>query len=141
MPLRTLNTLKKVVLFTQKTFPDHQHNISYSSAQITLKTPLKFIIVGATIDIFLRAPPPEQSQQPLPTESNDILACKEYCGMSGISIMLKIGAKSIHSDVHINQISNFVCQKPLPDRNEATHKISSNWSMLQKYKHTYIVLL
>ena len=61
--------------------------------------------------------------------------------MSGISIMLKIGAKSIHSDVHINQISNFVCQKPLPDRNEATHKISSNWSMLQKYKRTYIVLL
>ena len=59
-----------------------------------------------------------------------------------ISIMLKIGAKSIHSDVHINQILNFVCQKPLPDRNEATQKFHLIGAYrLQKYKHTYIVLL
>ena len=44
-----------------------------------------------------------------------------------MSIMLKIGAKSIHSDFHINQISNFVYH--LLDRNQANHKISSNWSI------------
>ena len=39
------------------------------------KTPLKYIIVGANINIFLRALPPEKSQQPLPTKCNVLLVC------------------------------------------------------------------
>ena len=65
------------------------------------------------------------------------------------SIMLKIGAKSIHSDVHINQISNFVCHKPLPfaiNHYQTGMKQPTKFHLigayrLQKYKHTYIVLL
>ena len=75
--------------------------------------------------------PPEQSQQPLPTESNDCLVCKEHCDIKNIifKFMLKIGAKSIYSDVQKNQIPIFVSQKPLPDKNKATHKISPNWNI------------